>query len=309
MTTGQLDRIMNLVAASIYWVIVALWVTVLVTVLLSYFKNPRAFGTTRLLLCVLAIDTFRNIFENVYFGLYFGGMYGLFPHVFVAVLGQSVLLIVPKILNVLAGCVVLGLLLMRWLPMAISERETASRYADYLEDLATTDPLTKLYNRRHFETAARAELARFQRYFHPLSILILDVDHFKSINDRFGHAAGDTVLTAIADACRSVKRATDIAARIGGEEFAILLPETAEEAARSFAERLRHEISESAPIIEGEKLALTASVGVAMATRHTTRAAALLRSADEALYQAKRTGRDRVCVATQDVDSELAAAQ
>jgi hypothetical protein len=169
MTIGLLDRIMNLVAASIYWVIVALWVTVLVTVLVSYFKNPRAFGTTRLLLCVLAIDTFRNIFENVYFGLYFGGMYGLFPHVVVTVLGQSVLLIVPKILNILAGCVVLGLLLMRWLPMAISEREMATRYADYLEDLATTDPLTKLYNRRHLETAARAELARFQKYFRQLS--------------------------------------------------------------------------------------------------------------------------------------------
>jgi diguanylate cyclase (GGDEF)-like protein len=300
---------MNIAAASIYWVIVALWVTVLVTVLVAYFKNPRAFGTTRLLLCVLAIDTFRNIFENVYFGVYFGGMYGLFPHVVVTVLGQSMLLIVPKILNILAGCVVLGLLLMRWLPMAISEREVATRYADHLEGLATTDPLTKLYNRRHFETAARAELARFQRYFRPLSILILDVDHFKSINDRFGHATGDTVLTAIADSCRSIKRATDIAARIGGEEFAILLPETNEEAARLFAERLRHEISESAPIIHGEKLALTASVGVAMATRHTTRIGVLLQSADEALYQAKRTGRNRVCVAAPNADIEMAAAQ
>jgi diguanylate cyclase (GGDEF)-like protein len=300
---------MNVVAASIYWVIVALWVTVLVTVLISYVKNPRAFGTTRLLLCVLAIDTFRNIFENVYFGLYFGGIYGLFPHVVVTVLGHSELLIVPKILNVLAGCVVLSLLLLRWLPMAISEREVATQYADHLEGLATTDALTKLYNRRHFETTARAELARFQRYFRPLAILILDVDHFKSVNDRFGHAVGDTVLTAIADACRSMKRASDIAARIGGEEFAILLPETNEEAARSFAERLRHEISECGPIVQGEKLALTASVGVAVASRHTTRVAALLRAADEALYQAKRTGRNRVCVAVPNANIEVAAAQ
>jgi diguanylate cyclase (GGDEF)-like protein len=300
---------MNVAAASIYWVIVVLWVTVLVTVLFSYVKNPRAFGTTRLLLCVLAIDTFRNIFENVYFGVYFGGMYGLFPHVVVTVLGQSMFLIVPKILNILAGCVVLGLLLMRWLPMAVSERDLATQYADHLEGLAITDPLTRLYNRRHFETAARAELARFQRYFRPLSMLILDVDHFKSINDRFGHAAGDIVLSTIADACRSIKRASDIAARIGGEEFAILLPETNAEAARVFAERLRREISECAPIIQGEKLALTASVGVAAATRHTTRVSALLQSADEALYQAKRTGRDRVCVATAKTDTELAAAQ
>ena len=300
---------MNFAAASIYWVIVALWVTVLVTVLVAYVKNPRAFGTTRLLLCVLAIDTFRNIFENVYFGLYFGGLYGLFPHDVLTVLGQPLLLIVPKILNVLAGCVVLGLLLLRWLPMAINERELAAQYAGHLEDLATTDALTKLYNRRHFESAARAELARFQRYFRPLSILILDVDHFKSVNDRFGHAVGDTVLIGVADACRSIKRASDIAARIGGEEFAILLPETNEEAARSFAERLRREITECAPIVQGEKLALTASVGVAIATRYTTRVNALLQAADEALYQAKRTGRNRICIATQNADMDMAAAQ
>jgi diguanylate cyclase (GGDEF)-like protein len=300
---------MNFAAASIYWVIVALWVTVLVTVLVAYVKNPRAFGTTRLLLCVLAIDTFRNIFENVYFGLYFGGLYGLFPHDVLTVLGQPLLLIVPKILNVLAGCVVLGLLLLRWLPMAINERELAAQYTGHLEDLATTDALTKLYNRRHFESAARAELARFQRYFRPLSILILDVDHFKGVNDRFGHAVGDTVLIGVADACRSIKRASDIAARIGGEEFAILLPETNEEAARSFAERLRKEITECAPIVQGEKLALTVSVGVAIATRYTTRVNALLQVADEALYQAKRTGRNRVCVATQNADMDMAAAQ
>jgi diguanylate cyclase (GGDEF)-like protein len=304
---SRLDQMMSLAAASIYWVIVALWVTVLFTVLASYLKNPRAFGTTRLLLCVLAIDTFRNIFENTYFGLYFGGLYGIFPPAVVTVLGQPVLLIVPKILNVIAGCIVLGLLLLRWLPMAVAERELAEQHADRLEDLATTDPLTGLYNRRHFETAARAELARFQRYFRPLSVLILDVDHFKTVNDRFGHAVGDTVLAVIADACRSIKRASDIAARIGGEEFALLLPETNEEAAYSFAERLRHEITECAPIIHGEKLSLAVSVGVAVATRRTTRISSLLQSADEALYKAKRTGRNRVCVATPNMD--MAAAQ
>jgi diguanylate cyclase (GGDEF)-like protein len=117
------------------------------------------------------------------------------------------------------------------------------------------------------------------------------------------------VLIGVADACRSIKRASDIAARIGGEEFAILLPETNEEAARSFAERLRREITECAPIVQGEKLALTASVGVAIATRYTTRVNALLQAADEALYQAKRTGRNRICVATQNADMDMAAAQ
>jgi diguanylate cyclase (GGDEF)-like protein len=297
---------MNLVAASIYWVIVTLWGTVLFTVLVSYVRNPQAFGTTRLLLCVVAIDTFRNIFENIYFGLYFGGLYGLFPSAIVNVLGQPLLLIVPKALNIVAGCVVLGLLLLRWLPMAVTERRLAEKYADHLEGLAVTDQLTGLYNRRHFETAARAELARFQRYFRPLSVLIFDVDHFKTINDHFGHAVGDRVLTLVAAACRSIKRASDIATRIGGDEFAILLPETNEEAARAFAERLRQEITECAPIIHGEKLDLTASFGVAVATRRTTHIDTLLQSADEALYEAKRTGRNKVCVATAKADMAVA---
>ena len=107
---------MTLVAALIYWVIVALWALVLGTVVFFYVRNPRAFGTTRLLLAVVAVDTFRNIIENVYFGLYFGGQYGLFSHEFVEVLGQPWLLIVPKILNVIAALTVLGLLLCCWMP-------------------------------------------------------------------------------------------------------------------------------------------------------------------------------------------------
>jgi diguanylate cyclase (GGDEF)-like protein len=296
---------MKLVTALIYWVIVALWITIFITILMSYIRNPRVFGTTRLLLCVVAIDTFRNIFENAYFGLYFGGQYDLFPTVVVTLLGQPDLLIIPKILNVIAGCVVLGLLLLRWLPMAVTEKELAEQYAQHLEGLAATDPLTGLYNRRQFERVVRAELSRFQRYFRPLSLLMLDIDHFKAVNDRFGHAVGDQVLATIGDACRSIKRGSDIAARIGGEEFALLLPETDDEAARVFAERLRQEISECAPILQGEKLTLTASIGIAMATPSTTSLNALLQWADEALYEAKRTGRNKVCVKTGKADRTM----
>lgn len=113
---------MTLVAALIYWAIVALWLAVLATVVASYLRNPRAFGGTRLLLAVLAIDTIRNIIENVYFGLYFGAQYGLFPGAIVGVLGNPKFLIIPKVINVAAACVVLGLLLRRWLPMALRER-------------------------------------------------------------------------------------------------------------------------------------------------------------------------------------------
>lgn len=113
---------MNLAAALIYWAIVALWLAVLGTVIVSYIQNPRTFGATRLLLSVVAIDTIRNIIENLYFGLYFGAQYGLFPGAIVGVLGNPNLLIIPKLINVAAACVVLGLLLLRWLPTALQER-------------------------------------------------------------------------------------------------------------------------------------------------------------------------------------------
>jgi signal transduction histidine kinase len=121
---------MTLAAALIYWVIVALWLTVLVTLVVFYVRNPRAFGTTRLLLAVVAIDTSRNVIENAYFGIYFGGQYGIFPAAVVNVLGEPILLILPKIINVIAGCVVLGLLLLRWLPSAVKERREVEKSAE-----------------------------------------------------------------------------------------------------------------------------------------------------------------------------------
>ncbi len=113
---------MQLAAALIYWVIVALWLGVLGTVLFYYSRNPQIFGTTRLLLLVIALDTSRNIIENTYFGLFFGSQYGLFPPAIAGVLGKPGLLIIPKLVNVAAGCFVIGVLLMRWLPRAVSER-------------------------------------------------------------------------------------------------------------------------------------------------------------------------------------------
>src|SRR6187455_2935565 len=192
---------MSLAAALIYWVIVVLWLTVLATIIVFYIRNPRVFGTTRLLLAVVAIDTLRNIVENVYFGLFFGSQYGLFSPVIGGTLGNPVLLIVPKLINVAAGCLVLGLLLHRWLPSAIRERGKSERDADDLKTLANTDGLTGLYNRRHFDAIGASEWARFQRYRRPLSVLVLDVDHFTAINDRFGHDFGDNVLKIIASVC------------------------------------------------------------------------------------------------------------
>lgn len=116
---------MNLAAALVYWVIISIWLAVLSTVAVAYYKNPQTFGTTRLLLIVVGIDTVRNIVENLYFGLYFGAQYGIFPAAIIGVLGKPGLLIIPKLINVFAASVVLGLLLLRWLPMALRERMKA----------------------------------------------------------------------------------------------------------------------------------------------------------------------------------------
>jgi diguanylate cyclase (GGDEF)-like protein/PAS domain S-box-containing protein len=116
---------MTLAAALIFWGIVSLWLAVLATVALAYVRNPQTFGTVRLLLAVVAIDALRNIIENIYFGIYFGAQYGVFPEAIIGVLATPYLLIIPKLMNVVAACLVLGLLLMRWLPAAVQERSKA----------------------------------------------------------------------------------------------------------------------------------------------------------------------------------------
>ena len=288
---------MTLAAALIYWVILALWITVLGAVLYFYARNPRIFGMARLLLLVIAIDTIRNIIENTYFGLFFGSQYGIFPASIGAVLGNPALLIIPKVINVVAACLVLWLLLIGWLPKAVQERHFAEQRANDLGTLATIDGLTSVFNRRRFDELAHAEWLRYQRYMRPLSLLILDIDNFKSINDRFGHAAGDNVLIAMGKICNSAKRKTDVLARVGGEEFALLLPETDEAAATIFAERLRQEIEDHLHLIDGERVRVTVSIGMASATQSMSGFEALRKRADDALYAAKRGGRNRVVVA------------
>jgi len=246
---------------------------------------------------VIGIDTIRNIVENVYFGLYFGGQYGLFSSEISKLLGNPYLLIVPKLINVAAGCLVLGLLLHRWLPSAIRERGKSERDADDLKTLANTDGLTGLYNRRHFDAIGASEWAHFQRYRRPFSVLLMDVDCFKIINDRFCHDLGDNVLKIIASVCTSVRRGSDTAARIGGDEFGLLLPETSGEAAFALAERLRLQVRACVPMIEQQRVDLSVSIGIAEADPDMPDIHALLKRADQALYEAKRGGRNRVAIA------------
>jgi diguanylate cyclase (GGDEF)-like protein len=166
--------------------------------------------------------------------------------------------------------------------------------AEELERLATIDGMTGLYNRRHFLNLAEGEWSCFQRYHRPLTMLMVDIDHFKSVNDRFGHNAGDDALTFVAKACQECTRATDIIGRMGGEEFAMLLPETDMDQAGVVAERLRKNVSERPVTIDNASLGITVSVGVATATLSMSGIKTLIKLADEGLYQAKFDGRNRV---------------
>jgi diguanylate cyclase (GGDEF)-like protein len=297
------------VATYIYWVIVALWLTVLCSVVYYYVRNPRAFGTTRLLLIVIGVDSVRNITENAYFGLYFGGKYGVFPHWTIEVLGRPELLILPKLANVVAGCVVFGLLLLHWLPLAVRDWKRSEQRTRDLQTLAAVDPLTGLYNRRQFESLARAELGRSQRYMRPCSFLMIDIDHFKQVNDTFGHEMGDWVLKTVATILATARREADVVARFGGEEFVIMLPETTPEAAAMVAERIRSMVAANSMAIEDATLNVTISAGVGEVTASSASIEAVLRDADRALYEAKQTGRNRVCVAKQPLESLAHAAE
>ena len=181
------------------------------------------------------------------------------------------------------------------------------RNAELLEKLATVDSMTGLYNRRHFIVLSEAEWSRFQRYQRPLSMLMLDIDHFKSVNDRYGHAVGDEAITSVAFACQRGKRNSDIAGRLGGEEFAILLPETDAEQARVVAERIRESIAAQFLSVHKVRFNVTISVGIACASLSMSGIDALMRAADEALYQAKEAGRNRVMTWSAPMAPKLAA--
>jgi len=168
------------------------------------------------------------------------------------------------------------------------------RYADELRRLATTDCLTGLHNRRHFLALARQEWSRFQRYHRPLSLIVFDIDHFKSVNDGFGHAVGDRALTHLADLCNQSKRGSDIVGRVGGDEFAILLPETELTQADVAAERLRLAIAENPLRADDVSVPITVSMGLAEATLSMSGIDALMKIADEGLYKAKGGGRNCV---------------
>jgi diguanylate cyclase (GGDEF)-like protein/PAS domain S-box-containing protein len=407
---------MSLAAALVYWVIIALWLAVLATICVAFVRNPRTFGTTRLLLAVLSIDAVRNVIENIYVGLYFGGQYGLFPGSIVGVLGNPKYLIVPKLIDVVAACAVLGLLAFRWLPRASKElaeananmnlqnealkQETEERRrlfetsldlilitnrsgtfvrvspsslatigyrpdemighsgAEFIfpDDLDGTRSEMKLArsgrHTRNFETRyvhkdgrvvplawsgvwsepeqkhfffgrdmterklAEAQLRQLAHYDQltglpnrtslledinellaeragvptaPLTIVMLDLDGFKDINDTLGHPVGDRLLQAVARRLVAVSNEARVY-RLGGDEFVVVLrdcgdPLVATEVVDSILKRLTKQFE-----VDGHGLFVAASAGIAIAPGHGSDVDDLLANADLALYDAKASG-------------------
>ena len=180
------------------------------------------------------------------------------------------------------------------------------RMMEKLQKLAITDGLTRLYNSRSFYTQLELEIDRIKRYQHPLTLLLLDIDHFKDYNDTYGHLEGDKVLVRFSQIIRSCLRTNDSAYRYGGEEFTVILPETAGEEARTVAQRIRAAL-EAEPFspMDGEVVTVTISIGV---TEYSPKEelSTFIQRADQAMYHSKRSGRNKVSMLFAEASSNLA---
>jgi len=157
-----------------------------------------------------------------------------------------------------------------------------------------TDPLTRTANRRKLMETLHENFAAFKRYGHPMSLIMFDIDHFKKLNDRFGHLAGDTVLRSLCDSCHSLLRENDLLARFGGEEFIVVLPSTPLQQALATAQRIRIDVPAAAARITSQEKKVTLSLGVSELTPQDSSYSQILHRADKALYIAKSNGRNRV---------------
>jgi diguanylate cyclase (GGDEF)-like protein/PAS domain S-box-containing protein len=171
---------------------------------------------------------------------------------------------------------------------------------DELLRLAATDPLTGAFNRREFTSLADQESQRANRYNRPLAIMMLDLDHFKKLNDTYGHAAGDKALQRFTTLCCNALRTVDVFGRWGGEEFVTLLPETDAEGAVIIAERLRKIVSQNMLVYNNQKISFTTSIGIAQYRSGELTVEGPLSRADSAVYDAKKAGRNRISVYRND---------
>jgi len=175
--------------------------------------------------------------------------------------------------------------------------DVEARYHEEIYNLMMTDALTQAFNKRAFSEALPREVGRAQRYKRPLSLVLFDIDHFKKINDTYGHVAGDSVLRQLAGLVRPRIREHDVFGRVGGEEFALLLPEVDSNGARIVAEKVRQAVAGARFLIKDESFSATISLGCSTLPAQGGVADVLYEQADKALYAAKQGGRNRVVVA------------
>jgi diguanylate cyclase (GGDEF)-like protein len=178
----------------------------------------------------------------------------------------------------------------------LSGDDVESQYHEEIYRMTIFDGLVQVYNRRYLFEALEREIIRARRHGRDLSVVMFDIDHFKQVNDRFGHLAGDFVLKELARLVQSRIRRDEVFARYGGEEFSLVLPETNLNGAQALAETLRRKISEHPFTFQSETIPVTVSLGIAMLSDAERGAVELIQRADEKLFAAKRGGRNRVCV-------------
>lgn len=175
-----------------------------------------------------------------------------------------------------------------------------------LHQLSITDGLTGLFNRKHIMELLEREISRSRRYGRPVTILMLDIDHFKQVNDSYGHQAGDAVMCRLSDVLRSMVRQVDDVGRYGGEEFLVLLPDSDSHSGAEMAERIRSKIQDIEILANHQKISVTLSIGISSFPQMGRDADAVICTADEALYQAKSTGRNRIVISNRHACSDNA---
>ncbi|BDU57704.1 hypothetical protein LMORI2_06860 [Limnohabitans sp. MORI2] len=199
--------------------------------------------------------------------------------------------------------VYLGVSFHAYVDRSISYFKRMRDYNAQLHDLASHDPLTRVFNAGAYYRACDQQIHTSQRSTQPFAVLFIDLDHFKSINDTYGHAVGDDVLRTVAQTLRATVRRSDIVGRIGGEEFSVFLPNTQLQGAQQLAETLRVAIESIHIEVDGVRLKITASIGVAAKRFDQETMQAIQQHADQAMYEAKRGGRNRVSTFDSDGDS------
>jgi diguanylate cyclase (GGDEF)-like protein len=207
--------------------------------------------------------------------------------------GEAAVEALHKLLMLITAIMLIVLLLEAFLIYRPMLRAVKTSHAA-LMNAARTDPLTGCLNRRSFLEIADAEYARARRYHEPLAVLMLDIDHFKKINDTYGHPAGDGVLVNLVQVMRQTIRQSDQVGRLGGEEFALLMPHIELEAAVEVARRVLSDVAATSIALKDSCLSITVSIGVASAQYHDDDFLGLLARADHALYESKRAGRNRL---------------